>query len=142
MTSSLLTLFAASLLAAAPVAMAQPLPDGRYGGSFSQKDGRDIPVTLNLGTQIVSARTPYSLRFDEPWSCTFDLQYASTTIIDTPAGKETTRSYSLVGQGQGRCVTLGQGRVLLTPLSDGYRAELIQRNERTPLYSLKLEKAN
>lgn len=134
MTASFLTLFTATLLAAGPVALAQPLPDGRYLGVL-QIDNRPMPVVLNLGPAPLRLEggvtvPPNSIRFEQPWACTLPVSYAST---DT-AGL---RSYSL-GHNEGPCRRLSQGLMTLQLTAAGYSAELIRFREQKPLYTLTL----
>lgn len=133
MTASFFAAFAATLLAAGPVAFAQPLPDGRYLGVL-QVDNRPMPVVLNLGatplrTESGATLPGNSLRFEQPWSCTLSVTYA-----DTQAGL---RTYSL-GHNEGPCRRLSQGSITLHLTAAGYAAELIRHREQKPLYTLTL----
>lgn len=98
MTSTLLTFFAATLLAAAP-ALAQPA-GGEYRGSLEDR-GRPVVVILSLEAAKAPGDAGGRIRFQEPWVCGFELEYSG--IRDKAA------IYSFKGSGAGACRPYTQG---------------------------------
>jgi hypothetical protein len=98
MTSTLLTFFAATLLAAAPV-LAQPA-GGEYRGSLEDR-GRPVVVILSLEAAKAPGDAGGRIRFQEPWVCGFELEYSG--IRDKAA------VYSFKGSGAGACRPYTQG---------------------------------
>ncbi|MFN4275883.1 MAG: hypothetical protein ACK4FJ_06250 [Ferrovibrio sp.] len=98
MTSTLLTFFAATLLAAAPV-LAQPA-GGEYRGSLEDR-GRPVVVILSLEAAKAPGDAGGRIRFQEPWVCGFELEYSG--IRDKAA------IYSFRGSGAGACRPYTQG---------------------------------
>lgn len=103
MTSTLLTFFAATLLAAAPV-LAQPAQiqpvGGEYRGSMEDR-GRPVVVILSLEAAKAPGDAGGRIRFQEPWVCGFELEYSG--IRDKAA------IYSFKGSGAGACRPYTQG---------------------------------
>jgi hypothetical protein len=104
--------------AAAPAAQAQALPHGIYRGSFIE-NGRPMSVMLTIGKPGKGGSATFSIRFEAPWRCGFDVQYAGTqgqTII-----------YFITSPGEGPCEPLTEGRLQLVPSGKAYVAALIDR---------------
>lgn len=111
MTSTLFTLFAATLLAAAP-ALAQPY-NGEYRGSMEDR-GRPLVVILSLDAVKAPGDAAGRIRFQEPWVCGFELEYSG--IRDKAA------VYSFKGSGAGACRPYTQGYARVQ--SDGANLQL------------------
>lgn len=103
MKSTLLTFFAATLLATVPAvvspALAQPA-GGEYRGSLEDR-GRPVVVILSLEAAKAPGDAGGRIRFQEPWVCGFELEYSG--IRDKAA------IYSFRGSGAGACRPYTQG---------------------------------
>lgn len=114
MTSTLLTFFAATLLAAAPV-LAQPA-GGEYRGSLEDR-GRPVVVILSLEAAKAPGDAGGRIRFQEPWVCGFELEYSG--IRDKAA------VYSFKGSGAGACRPYTQGYARLQNDGADLQLELV-----------------
>lgn len=115
MASTAFVLILSGLLAATPAALAAP-PAGEYRGLHEDR-GRPLPVILLLEGSGRIGDPAGRIRFEEPWSCGFELQYSGD--------QGAVGIYSFRGAGAGPCRPLTQGYARLQPGGDGLQLELV-----------------